>query len=279
MIKLKDDSGFMHFQKAPPSFDLARFVECYWMITDDSIAPRQQKIVPDGFPEIIVHLADPYKINIDGQWAEQSQFLIAGQLRKYFYLENTGTSAVFGIKLKPAALTLLFEIDMSQLTDSVFDFDRFDLAETQDWKKSMAAATGFDQCIQVTESFLSANISGVSPMRLPIEDCLDIIFSRAGACSISDLASVGGVGTRQLELYFKKFVGLSPKFFSRVVRFSKIFTLIQENKPDWPEIAHLAGYFDQAHFIRNFKAFTGEEPSRYGFNRRDFANFFLMKNN
>jgi AraC-like DNA-binding protein len=269
----------MHFQKASPSAELARFVECYWMVTDDNVAPSQQKIVPDGFPEIIVHLGDPYKINIHGSWVKQSRFLIAGQLKKYFFLQNTGVSAVFGVKLKPAALTLVFGIEMSALTDHVFNFEDFDVEGGNLWNLAMVSASQFGERIEATEKWLSIKVSKVSPTLHPVEISLNLIFSSAGACSISELAATAGVGTRQLELLYKKFVGLSPKFYARVVRFSRIFLLIQEDKPNWSEIAHLSGYFDQAHFIRNFKAFTGEEPSRYGFDKTDLANFFLMKAN
>jgi AraC-like DNA-binding protein len=141
----------------------------------------------------------------------------------------------------------------------------------------MVAASQFEDCIAVTEKLLLKRVPKISPILHPVEISLDLIFSSAGACSVSDLAATAGVGTRQLELFYKKFVGLSPKFYARVVRFSKIFLLIQEDKPNWAEIAHLSGYFDQAHFIKNFKAFTGEEPSRYGFDKEDLANFFLMK--
>ncbi len=68
-----------------------------------------------------------------------------------------------------------------------------------------------------------------------------------------------------------------PKFFSRIIRFSKIFEIVQQENINWSDVVHLAGYYDQAHFIKNFKAFTGEEPGRYGFDKKDFANFFMRK--
>jgi transcriptional regulator GlxA family with amidase domain len=82
---------------------------------------------------------------------------------------------------------------------------------------------------------------------------------------------------RQLERLFKKYIGLSPKFYSRIIRFNHIFQLVKEKRISWLEITHLSGYFDQSHFIRDFKAFTGEEPSQYFFDAPDMANFFLKK--
>ncbi|MDY8135884.1 helix-turn-helix domain-containing protein [Aquimarina sp. 2201CG5-10] len=82
---------------------------------------------------------------------------------------------------------------------------------------------------------------------------------------------------RNLERFFKTYIGLTPKFYSRVIRFSNIFKLIQQEGFNWASIAYLAGFYDQSHFIKNFKEFTGEEPSKYGFEEENMANFFLKE--
>ena len=52
---------------------------------------------------------------------------------------------------------------------------------------------------------------------------------------------------------------------------------MQNKDFDWSDVSFLAGYYDQSHFIKNFKEFTGENPSDYGFNDINMANFFLKK--
>lgn len=265
----------MHFQKSLPSAPLSRFVECYWKVSDEGTEVRQQKIVPDGFPEVMVHLGDAYRINIGSSWHEQCQFLLAGQIRKFFHLENTGRSSVFGIKFKPAAITLLFGIEMSAFTDHVVDLTS--LSGFESWCSSIVTSHDFGNNVATTEEFLRKQCSFASQELHPVEVGLQHVFEKFGACTVEELANRAGVGVRQLELYFKKYVGLSPKFYARVIRFSRIFQLVQDERPHWADVAHLAGYFDQAHFIKNFKAFTGEEPARYGFARKDLANFFMQK--
>ncbi|MGC4021921.1 MAG: helix-turn-helix domain-containing protein [Cyclobacteriaceae bacterium] len=75
---------------------------------------------------------------------------------------------------------------------------------------------------------------------------------------------------------FRTYVGLSPKFYARIIRFNKIFSLIEKNDPQWIDLMNEAGFYDQSHLIRNFKAFTGEDPSAYNFSKKTLANFFLM---
>ncbi len=95
--------------------------------------------------------------------------------------------------------------------------------------------------------------------------------------AVAVMAQSIGLSERQLERLFKKYIGLSPKFYTRIIRFSTIFELIQQEDPGWAGLAYESGFYDQSHFIRNFKAFTGEDPSRYGFDEKNMANFFLKK--
>jgi methylphosphotriester-DNA--protein-cysteine methyltransferase len=95
--------------------------------------------------------------------------------------------------------------------------------------------------------------------------------------TIEEIINAIGIGERQLERLFRKYVGLSPKFYCRIIRFNYIFQLMQEQSPRLIDLTYDAGFFDQSHFIRNFKAFTGEDPSRYLFDEKNLANFFLKK--
>ncbi|MDZ7771238.1 MAG: DUF6597 domain-containing transcriptional factor [Balneolaceae bacterium] len=74
---------------------------------------------PDGFPEIIFHYGDPYRIRLGEEWEIQEPSLFAGQITGHFFLENTGRSKMIGIKLMPAAVVQLTALDMSLYTDRV----------------------------------------------------------------------------------------------------------------------------------------------------------------
>src|SRR4051812_265938 len=111
----------MDFRRIDPPESLQAFVNCFWVIQSDDPQRRLQKIVPDGYPEIIFHFGALYRINLNGRWEVQKNFLLAGQIKTHFFLENTGKASVFGIKLQPAALTHLLGINMELLTGRVMD--------------------------------------------------------------------------------------------------------------------------------------------------------------
>jgi hypothetical protein len=114
----------MEFRRIEPTGLATRAVECYWLAKDDNSTRVKQKIIPDGFTEIIFHFGDHYRINLDGHWKKQSKRLLAGQITKHFYLENSGTTDIFGIKLKPTAITHLFGVSMNEMVDKVVSLDR-----------------------------------------------------------------------------------------------------------------------------------------------------------
>ena len=111
----------------------------------------------------------------------------------------------------------------------------------------------------------------------PLKEPLDLIFNSNGLVTLSDMGAVSGIGERQLERLFKKYIGLTPKYYARIIRFNYIFQLIKSKENSWAEIVYQSGYYDQSHFIHNFKAFTGEDPSSYFFEQKNMANFFLNK--
>ena len=267
----------MSFQRFAPDKELESTIECYWIVNDDDTTPRQQKIVPDGFTEIIFHFADPYRIRLYDEWELQSECLLAGQIRKHFFLENTGRSDIVGIKLKPTALTHLFGLDMHQFTDKVVDLSTVSGTDFSETGRRLHETK--DPAEKV--SFLNIHFKKLlseRPLReTAVEKAIDIIFSKHGMMSVSEISRSAGVGERQLENLFKKYIGLSPKFFTRIIRFNYIFTLVQENNQNWSGIVYDASFFDQSHFIRNFKDFTGENPSDYSFDEKNLANFFLQK--
>lgn len=106
----------IYVQKPPPD-DLSDLIRNVWIMdSEEDCAVSRQKIIPDGFPEVIFHYGDPYLINITGEWQTQEKELLAGQIRNHFTLENSGHSRIIGIKMMPTAVTHLWKLEMNALT-------------------------------------------------------------------------------------------------------------------------------------------------------------------
>ncbi len=265
----------MKFTRIDPHPDLEPFIECYWMMQSRNSTPKIEKIIPDGFTELIFNYGDVYKSKISGEWQFQSPHLFAGQITSYFYLENTGWTGSFAIKLKPAALTQFFGLNMVAYLDQIIDLDSFPHVQLANLKNLFLPFENEHKLKQLLDDrFLELCKNATEN---PLENALTLIFESNGTASVAELATSAGVNERQLERLFKKYIGLAPKYYSRIIKFNHIFQLIKEEKCTWSDIVYQSGYYDQSHFIRNFKAFTGEDPSSYFFEERNMANFFLRK--
>jgi AraC-like DNA-binding protein len=271
----------MEFTRISPHPDLEGFVECYWMMYSQDSVPQVEKIIPDGFTEIIFNYADVYKSKISGDWTLQSPNLMAGQLKTFFYLQNTGRTGSIAVKLKPAALTQLFGFRMDDYLDKIVDLDSLPNPELIKLKEKIddCVRLGYNREEQfvkrILDEYFAKLIQGASDN--PLKGPLDLIFSSNGLVTVAEMAAAAGVSGRQLERLFKKYIGLSPKYYARIIRFNHIFQLIKSKENSWAEIVYQSGYYDQSHFIHNFKAFTGEDPSAYFFGEKNMANFFLNK--
>ncbi len=85
-----------------------------------------------------------------------------------------------------------------------------------------------------------------------------------GAVPVGALADAAGVSDNHLATQFKSHVGVTPKRVARIYRFARLILSVDASCPvDWSDLAHAAGYFDQAHFAREFKDFTGHTPTGY----------------
>ena len=265
------------FNITGPKPDTSHLVRRYWEVRDESTEPEIKEIIPDGYPEIIFHFGDPYRINIDGSWRMQDRNLIAGQIKKHFRLENTGASDMFGIKLQPWAMAMLLSIDSSSLTDNVIPLDPTKHPRLVALASNIAASEHFQDRVNASEEFLLDFIRANPIEPRPEQEIVSEIIRCNGTVELSQLLSDHGVHERSLERYFKKHIGLTPKFYCRIIRFSHILHLAGEEPRDWSAITYAAGFYDQSHFIRNFKEFTGKEPTAYGFNEQTMANFFFER--
>ena len=265
----------MIYLQQVPAAPLQNVVKSFWLVDSEGDAtPNREKIIPDGYPELVFHYGDPYRTNIEGTWEDQTMSLLAGQIRNHFFLENTGVSRMFAIKFQPWALRLLFGVKMAELTDRVIDLPA-ELQEKLSSVHEMAISEdSFDKKVDVIADLLTQLL----PMNdHPVVKATKILIEEKGLVSINELTAAIGSSERSLERYFREYIGLSPKFYTRIIRFSHVFKLVDSPDDNLTQLSYMAGYYDQPHFIRNFQEFTGEDPSKYGFTDKNMANFFLKK--
>lgn len=263
------------YRLVAPDPDVAHLVDCFWVVRDESAMPSERKIIPDGYPELVFHFGDPYELRLGDRWEPQPRCLAAGQISRYFFLRNTGRSAMVGIKLQPWALAQLSGRPMAALKDRVPP-----LREVCGDAGLLEAAAFSSERIEARIAALTDALRnmpvGADPPGM-VTGAVRMILDTHGGLPVSDICARLGVHERSLERAFAQWIGLTPKFYSRVIRFSAIFKAANGEGISLSDLSFHAGYYDQPHFHRNFKAFTGENPSEYVFAQESMANLFLNR--
>ncbi len=155
----------------------------------------------------------------------------------------------------------LMGIPMNDLLDAGFDAVDFFGAEMREVNEKLMYAASLEDGKCLVENFLLQKLAKLKCM-LPFDLSMKTLLKLSGNLTVEEAASLACLSIKQFERKCKERIGMSPKAFSRILRFSKAYRL-HESCPHllWTEIAHAVGYYDQMHMIKDFKVFAGVNPS------------------
>jgi AraC-like DNA-binding protein len=255
----------VRYVQAPPPRALADFVSCLWGLDGaGSASPlgerHIQRILPDGRAEIILHLADPFRDV--GSENSQPRALTAGQLTRSISVRPGGRVRTIGIRLTPAGARALLGTPHYLLTDTMTPLDAVD-ARLADRMTSVLSDTGpVEDVLNGLALTLAAN--RVRPPRTEALAALRLVDRSAGLITVDDLCACTSLSPRTLERLFLDLAGVSPRLYLRLVRFRHAVREAEAKKSRrWTDIALACGYYDHAHFTRDFRSFAGCAPSEW----------------
>ena len=247
-----------------PCEGLQPFVEVYWEGSFNSNATDllSLQIIPNGCLELIFHLNDLHcDLQKHSIWSQTPDYMIIGMYLQPYEVQFRDYVNVFAIRFKPEGIYNVFGVPASTLKERfedmsmVFGSDFRDFCHRLKEEKSTAAR------IKRAENFLLKNLMSNKIDLNYVNQAAELMRNIKGL-KIEDLTSQVFISQRQLEREFKKKVGISPKHYLRIMRLNEVFRLLNENQTiDLTSVAYHCGYFDQAHFINDFKSITGIKPT------------------
>lgn len=220
--------------------------------------------MPGSF--LIVNLGDPFRIRA-GDETEASDYadgcVISTPTRAIEFGYPPSTRSV-GVHFQAWGLAPFVPMPASDLCDRPVTMEqvwgRSYVAEVRD---RLAAADGLERMLALLEERLVRRMRDVPGLEL-VREAATAIIETSGTVAIGELTAASGVSSTHLAQRFKEIVGVTPKRFARTRRFAATLFAIDFAAPiDWADVAARAGYFDQAHFVHDFRAFTGLTPTRY----------------
>ncbi len=264
----------LHFPQLP----LARFVENIWYVESSDPEHSREKLLPDGAIELIIDLdSRPKKLFSDETSTAQirscKKAWISGERTRYIVI-GTENACMIGIRFRPGGAYPFFRFPISELNESVIELDLIWGALVNEIRDQLLELETPEARLATLESFLLRQVQrSLEPNRI-ISFAVNQLQHSPQFLAIRDLAGTIGITQKHLISQFEKVVGLRPKSFSRVCKFQKVLNLIEQRKQvEWLDIAHECGYYDQAHFIKEFHTFSGLNPSAYLTQRGEYLNY------
>jgi AraC-like DNA-binding protein len=253
------------YKEYVPGGILKHYVQCYFTCETDTAVITNDKVFAAGFIEIMFNIGaeGPQKIT-NGGHVHQPPIQLWGQTVQPFTFTSSGKHTMFGIRFFPHTAAFFFGEAMEEFNDKMLDLtDIAGTTATLLHARLMEAKVLYSK-IELVEDFLLARLSafgsGSTKLQLMHSIMQDLSKNDFWA-NINTVAARYGMSSRYLQKLFLKHSGLSPGLFSKIARFQKSLQLVSQNNHPLTAIAHSCGYYDQSHFIKDFKYFTGTKPS------------------
>jgi len=256
----------MDYQTYAPPDDLTDFVRCFWTLeaAADPASPRQ-RIVPDGCMEMIFHYGDAYRQYLpDGSAVVQPRCFVFGQVTRPLEIEPTGRTGIFAVRFEPNGFLALTPEPLSGLADTATALEDLFGQAGRDLSATVLARASTEDRMTAVSDFLRPALSDSATADRLLARAVHTLSKTQGTLSVHELAREVDVNRRRLERRFSSGVGVAPKHLARIVRLQAAVSRLATGEYDrLTDLAHDAGYFDQAHFIREFREFTGQTPGAF----------------
>ena len=267
-ILLPYKKNLVLFLQQRPHFALQSWIDYYFMMHidhDRHAAPILSPFPPTPLQFIVFYLDDEALTQKEGEAAtkKRARCIVVGPQATRMNLLIRGSHRCFVIAFRPGGLYRMLHIPMKELYDDGFEGRDVIGGAMSSLTEALQEAGSFDQMVVTAEKFLLQKNNIIEST--PFDSAMQVLLQYNGLISIDRIASLSCLSVRQFERKCIERIGLSPKFYARLARFSKAYRL-RESRPgmSWTAVAHESGYYDQMHFIRDFRQFAGLTPSVMG---------------
>ncbi len=259
-----EDRPLMHlgFKRIEPSKKLSALVECYWFINTDIDSPviAKEYMHPEGGVGIIFNYADP--LQFDGI-EQAAPCILDGTNTLTRELGLNGVLDAVGIRFKTTGAHLLFSLPLNELKNETLSLADTPLKNYPDLYSKLSHAKTLSAKVSTLENWLCKSLLSEVNTSNVVKQSLQLIKHQKGVVTIESVAKTLNFNQRRIERLFNSQVGITPKEYSRNLRIKAARAYIKSNNHSFSEIAYDLGYYDQAHFINQFKKVTGTTPRDY----------------
>jgi AraC-like DNA-binding protein len=258
----------MTFREILPCDALKPYIKSFYIYESLSDRTFSDTVVPSGSTELVFNLGSgSWQIaNGENTYTNNPAIEFWGQIIKPLSIRSLGKNTMLGVRFLPHGAAPFINDNFDQFNNRVVDFSDVCGRDVSDLHQELLNFPSWNNRITRLENFLLTRLPHASRRTNKIAVVTDVMSELNKEDffdNIENVASRYGITSRYLQKLFLQYTGLTPKLYTKIHRFQSSLALVAQKEAPLTSIAYDCGYFDQSHFIRDFKAFTGTTPSDY----------------
>lgn len=257
----------MNFVNVKPGGFLSNYIRQYsFMEFGVEGPPVTERVIPTDGVQIMFHYKDPFVIHTnDGKRLQQSRSVLSGLTNCYSDVSTNGETGVVFIQFYPHSACHFFRFPLAEIENRSVDLTFFNPALVREVEEKLGVAVSVDERARIIDGFLQKQFNPIPAYdELILKNTILKIKLCNGQIPVSRLSDQLSVTTKSLERKFSRYLGKTTKQYMKIVRYQHILQNLSIYKNlSLTEHAYMMGYFDQSHFIRDFKNFTGFTPLQF----------------
>lgn len=273
----------MILKRLAPRPELQNLVDSFWVFENDFGVPTEDSrvIAPNGKAKFIYSYLNGLSTvdnGIQTDYKDQEIFLVGIWDKPVTLTSKVRITGTIGIELTPNGLHRFTRFSAHEIVNKIFSFsDIYGLAG-RDLLERLSNTKSLSDKINELQNFLVKIIQLTNRNNTLIDYSVQLIKNSSGLFTIKDLEEKMGYSKRYLDMLFKEHLGISPKKYSVIVRFQSFYNLwANSDSTNFYSDVLYEHYYDQAHFIKEFKEFTGHSPKQYANLKNDFGKIFYRR--
>ena len=259
---------YLEHTPAPP---LNRFVRSLWYARAPQPGHRRERVLPTGRTQVILNLARDYTLDAreDGLLIKAAPSLVVGARSVYEVVDTSDMADLIGLVFEPGALPVFAGDAADLFSNRTVDLEDIWGGAARGLRDRLREIPSPAGKLEVLEADLLGRLHirlTQKPVRLHVAVgfALDYFERAPGVATVAEVARSTGWSERRFSQVFREQVGLAPKVWCRIQRFQRAVQRLHAGaEVRWTELALDCGFYDQAHFANEFRAFSGIDPTTY----------------
>lgn len=249
----------MNYQQIEPTAALRKYIQYFWVLEDNSscFSCKTFKIMSDGLPDLIYQTNENAFLDKDG--TELPKLFLYGQTTTHTKHKAIKNFQNIGIYFQPSAIKSIFDVDAYEFADRNVSLD--DLIKTNLYEQLASAKTSAEKIELLSSSLIRLIAKRKSVGNSKVDFATAQIQT---GVKLSEVQYELNLSERSLERHFKQHIGITPSLYARINRFQSALDKMRQMKvARLTDLAYQCNYFDQSHFVRDFRKFAGTSPKRF----------------